>query len=233
MAGDERVRHCTLCELNVYNFADMTRDEVRDLLMQTEGRVCARMVRRADGTLLTRDCPTGLRALRRRASRMATAVIAAMLALSGVAFGRTPDRMRVKRNGSKVKIETMRASTTQPAAFNGIVEVDGSSLPGATVTITSEATNTTRTTVTDADGRFVAPRLDPGDYSVRVELSGFAPAVISHLPLQANQITSARVLLRMTSCTVLVGAVGPEPMGNGISTTFGAKLINDLPLRGQ
>src|SRR5437763_488881 len=28
MAGDERVRHCTLCSLNVYNFAEMTRDEV-------------------------------------------------------------------------------------------------------------------------------------------------------------------------------------------------------------
>jgi len=25
MAGDERVRHCSLCSLNVYNFAEMTR----------------------------------------------------------------------------------------------------------------------------------------------------------------------------------------------------------------
>jgi len=55
--------------LNVYNFAEMTRDEVRDLLARTEGRVCARLYRRADGTVLTRDCPTGLRALRRRGIR--------------------------------------------------------------------------------------------------------------------------------------------------------------------
>src|SRR5229473_6883076 len=54
MAGDERVRHCTLCSLNVYNFAEMTCDEVRELLMRTEGRVCARLYRRADGTVLTR-----------------------------------------------------------------------------------------------------------------------------------------------------------------------------------
>lgn len=63
MAGDERVRHCTLCSLNVYNFAEMTRDEIRALLLRTEGRVCGRLYRRADGTLLTSDCPTGLRAL--------------------------------------------------------------------------------------------------------------------------------------------------------------------------
>src|SRR5204863_4095976 len=76
MAGDERVRHCTLCSLNVYNFAEMTRDEVRELLVRTEGRVCARLYRRADGTVLTRDCPAGLRALRRRASRAAAALLA-------------------------------------------------------------------------------------------------------------------------------------------------------------
>jgi hypothetical protein len=77
MAGDDRVRHCTLCSLNVYNFAEMTREEVRELLVRTEGRVCARLYRRADGTVITRDCPTGLRALRRRASRAGAALITA------------------------------------------------------------------------------------------------------------------------------------------------------------
>src|SRR3954462_15303359 len=85
MAGDERVRHCTLCSLNVYNFAEMTRDEVRELLVRTEGRVCARLYQRADGTVLRRDCPTGLRAIQQRASRIAAAVIAALLSLPALA----------------------------------------------------------------------------------------------------------------------------------------------------
>jgi hypothetical protein len=234
MPGDDRVRHCTLCDLNVYNFETMTSDEVRALLMRTEGRVCGRMVRRADGTLLTRDCPTGLRALRRRASRMATAAITAMLTFSGAAFGRTTDRMRVKKNGSKVKIEVVQASAAQPATFQGTVESDGP-LPGATVTITSEATRVAKTIVTDADGRFALPGLESGEYSVTVELSGLRPAVITHLLLKTDHVTTARISMKVNACseTVLVGAVGPEPMDNGISTTFGAKLINDLPLRGQ
>ena len=51
------MRHCTLCDLNVYNFAELTREEIRALLT-SEGRVCGRLYRRADGTLLTRDCPS-------------------------------------------------------------------------------------------------------------------------------------------------------------------------------
>src|SRR5438045_2188509 len=87
MAGDERVRHCTLCSLNVYNFAEMTRDEIRELLVRNDGHVCARLYRRADGTVLTRDCPSGLRELRRRASRVAAAAVAALLSLPAFAFG--------------------------------------------------------------------------------------------------------------------------------------------------
>src|SRR3954462_8438361 len=77
MAGDERVRHCTMCRLNVSNFAEMTRAEVRELLVRTAGRVCARLYRRAEGSVRTRDFPTGLRAGRQCAARAAAAVVAA------------------------------------------------------------------------------------------------------------------------------------------------------------
>ena len=39
MEGDERVRHCAVCNLNVYNFAEMTRDEVNALIARSEGRL--------------------------------------------------------------------------------------------------------------------------------------------------------------------------------------------------
>src|SRR5216684_8965088 len=102
MAGDERVRHCTLCSLNVYNFAEMTRDEVRELLMGTEGRVCARLYRRADGTVLTRNCPTGLQALRKRATWIATAAVAALFNFSAMAFGGTTcEKPRLDKHGAR------------------------------------------------------------------------------------------------------------------------------------
>ena len=43
MSGDERVRHCARCRLNVFNVKEMTEVEVRALFMKTEGRVCGRV----------------------------------------------------------------------------------------------------------------------------------------------------------------------------------------------
>ena len=64
MAGSERVRYCDSCGLHVYNLSAMSREEAEALIIQKEGRLCVRFFRRNDGTLMTRDCPIGLRALR-------------------------------------------------------------------------------------------------------------------------------------------------------------------------
>src|SRR5215831_17886207 len=79
MVGDERMRHCSECNLNVYNLSAMTERQVQELIASSRGkRLCARFYRRADGTILTQDCPWSLRALKQRASRIAAAVLAAM-----------------------------------------------------------------------------------------------------------------------------------------------------------
>ena len=62
MKGDERARFCQSCSKNVYNLSGMTRAEAKTLLADTEGRVCVRFYRRADGTVLTSDCPVGFAA---------------------------------------------------------------------------------------------------------------------------------------------------------------------------
>jgi hypothetical protein len=61
MYGDDRVRFCASCKLNVYNLSGMTRPEVTQLFQLVEGRLCVRFYRRTDGTLLTQDCPVGMK----------------------------------------------------------------------------------------------------------------------------------------------------------------------------
>lgn len=90
MVGDERVRFCSQCNLNVYNLSGMTRREAETLVTNTEGRLCVRFYRRGDGTILTDNCPEGLRALRRRARRVATSAASALfgfIAGLGLNFG--------------------------------------------------------------------------------------------------------------------------------------------------
>jgi hypothetical protein len=88
--GQDRVRHCSDCDLNVYNLSNMALDEAEELLRSHEGRrLCAGYYRRADGTILARDCPVGLRALRMKALAGAARIAAALavLATTTVAMG--------------------------------------------------------------------------------------------------------------------------------------------------
>lgn len=79
MVGDERVRYCGSCSLHVYNLSGMTRREAEVLVTSTEGRLCVRFYRRADGTILTRNCPVGLSAVKRRVARVAGSVLTAVV----------------------------------------------------------------------------------------------------------------------------------------------------------
>jgi hypothetical protein len=81
MKGDDRVRHCGQCRLNVYDLSALTAPAAERLLREREGRLCVRYFRRADGTVLTRDCPVGLRAVRLRFARWTAAAAALLLGL--------------------------------------------------------------------------------------------------------------------------------------------------------
>ena len=82
MEGDERVRRCNGCKQNVYNLSGMTQSEAEDLLQTHEGGLCVRLYQRNDGSIITKNCPTGVRALRERAVKKWVAISYAVAALA-------------------------------------------------------------------------------------------------------------------------------------------------------
>jgi len=85
MMGNERRRFCPECKLNVYNLSGMSQREAENLLLNSEGRLCVRFYKRADGTILTKDCPVGWQAIRQRVSKLAKAFASLVFAaLSGI-----------------------------------------------------------------------------------------------------------------------------------------------------
>ena len=89
MEGDDRQRYCHQCKLNVYNFAELPESDAERLIRETEGRLCGLLYRRADGTIITKDCPVGLAAIRRRMRRIVARVAAALFfVLGGFALAR-------------------------------------------------------------------------------------------------------------------------------------------------
>ena len=87
MLGDDRVRFCLSCEKNVFNLSSMNRDDAESLLQERIGNdLCIRFYQRADGTILTADCPTGVKKKRRRKLALAVAGAGAMAAAAATMF---------------------------------------------------------------------------------------------------------------------------------------------------
>jgi hypothetical protein len=80
MVGDDRVRRCGGCQKDVYNLVGLSPADAERVIAGRELEICVRVYRRADGTLLTTDCPVGVaRKLRLRKLGILSAVGAILL----------------------------------------------------------------------------------------------------------------------------------------------------------
>jgi hypothetical protein len=87
MLGDERVRFCLSCEKNVYNLSSMTKDDAESLLRERVGNdLCVRFYQRTDGTILTADCPVGVKKKRRKKLALAVAGAGALAAAAATSL---------------------------------------------------------------------------------------------------------------------------------------------------
>ena len=84
MSGDDTTRFCGQCAQYVYNLSAMTQEEAESLISETEGKMCVRYFRRADGTMMTKDCPVGWRAIKRRTALIGGAAVAFTVAVFSV-----------------------------------------------------------------------------------------------------------------------------------------------------
>jgi len=96
------------------------------------------------------------------------------------------------------------AAAQNSAEIEGTVrDITGAVLPGVAITIISRGSGQERQHVSDANGRFVASTLSPGDYTIRAELLNFKTQVREGVVLQVGD--RARVDLVME-----VGAISEE-----------------------
>jgi hypothetical protein len=123
-------------------------------------------------------------------------------------------------------------------AFSGsVADKGGSSIPGATVTITSQATGVTRTVKTDSGGHYLVPLLSVGTYTVRVDSPGFQSAVSKDLNLQVDQSRELDFSLFpatvVTTVSVSGDAVAVETQNPSLGQVITAQQVSQLPLNGR
>lgn len=105
MQGDNRARYCGDCRKHVYDLSAMRREEAEALIREREGNLCVRYFQRRDGTILTADCPVGVRVRRRRAVLHAGAVVSVLASLSGAAADVTKNASVQERLGRRTHLQ--------------------------------------------------------------------------------------------------------------------------------
>lgn len=125
---------------------------------------------------------------------------------------------------------TVRGTVTDP---------QGNLVGGATVTLTSLATSTSRSTTTSDSGTYGFELIPPGDYRIEVEAQGFKKGVVTDIHAMVAKPTAVDVQLEVGNVNeiVTVAAGSGELLVNRDDATLGNVFVNQqitqLPLESR
>ena len=129
------------------------------------------------------------------------------------------------------------AQATAGAILGRVVDVQGSVVPAATVTVRNGATGMTQTSETSGVGEYSVPALPPGDYTLTIARSGFTQLTRGGLRLEIDQKMRVDVQLALGMVTETVTVTESSPVLQTETAEAGQVIVNrqilDLPLLGR
>src|SRR5882672_6455285 len=119
--------------------------------------------------------------------------------------------------------------------FNGRVLDQGDAvLPGVTITATNTSTNVARITVTNDEGLYNLPALDPGVYTIQTELAGFAFSTRTGVTLAINQTITVDFTMGLAGVNENITVSGTTPLIEAtqslVASTIRTREVENLPL---
>jgi hypothetical protein len=123
-------------------------------------------------------------------------------------------------------------------SFSGnVLDKSGSVVPGADVTVVSQATGLTRASKTDSAGHYLIPLLPAATYTVRVDAKGFQSAASKDLLLQVQEARELDFSLApaTVNTTVVVSgdALAVETGNPSLGQVITGQQVSQLPLNGR
>src|SRR5215813_1999449 len=99
------------------------------------------------------------------------------------------------------------------STFNGrVVDNSDAVLPGVTITVTNKATGVVRTTVTNENGQWAMPGLEPGTYEVKSDLPGFQASARDNIGLLVNATLTVDFKLALAGINETLTVTGEAPL---------------------
>jgi Carboxypeptidase regulatory-like domain len=196
MPGSDKVRHCPQCQLDVYNFSAMTPLEINQIVATRTGRLCARFYQRPDGTMLTENCPAGIRTGALRGSAIATAALAALVTIAPASTGAVP----AQAGSSAVQMQS-----TQQGLTLQVRDASGALIPGTSVSLVNTNSGEHWDLVTGVNGELALLDLPPGSYDVVITHAGFSSFVEKNLPVPGSAVITLQIGALMGEVVVITG----------------------------
>ncbi|HEU4835492.1 MAG TPA: carboxypeptidase regulatory-like domain-containing protein, partial [Pyrinomonadaceae bacterium] len=130
------------------------------------------------------------------------------------------------------------AQSTTTGSIGGVVTNPNKEVvSGATVTVKNIGTNREDTATTDDTGRFKVANLQPGNYAVTINSTGFSPSTSENVVVEVGRETSLEVSLSVGPVTGTVDVSAEAPVINttqqDFSTNINQTSINELPVNGR
>ena len=113
------------------------------------------------------------------------------------------------------------AQETRGRIIGRVTDATKGAIPGATVTVTDPARNTTVASTTNDTGLFQVNYVLPGTYTVTVELTGFKKWVQQNVVLQIAQTIDLPVVLEVGAMEESVSVVAESPLVNTSDANLG------------
>ena len=124
------------------------------------------------------------------------------------------------------------AQSTNASIYGSVTDSSGAAAPKATVTATNIKTGVSQGTVTNADGVYLFPSLQPGEYKVAGELTGFRKSVSSGIQLAVGARISVDLKLEIgvsTETVTVEASGGVEAITSSVSNVVSQQRVQDLP----
>ena len=119
----------------------------------------------------------------------------------------------------------VNAQDLDTVAISGrIMDQNGAVIPGAEVRAILVKTGQTRSTTSDADGRYRLIQLEPGTYSVQASFNGFAPLEMTGIVAVSGQSLELPITLAPANIEAVVVAAADVPVVDTKRTVTGATL---------
>jgi hypothetical protein len=126
------------------------------------------------------------------------------------------------------------AQVTTADLVGTVVDSAGQVVPGAKITVTSQATNQSRTVTADDSGNFSIPALQPGRYTISVEAATFSKTVLKDVELNVGAKRQISVELKAGQISEIVEVTDEgalvDTAKSEIDTTVTPREIENLPL---